>query len=147
MSKSFAVAVKRADEEPVEALAFNVEGTDQELYIRPPKEGQIALVMSVMGGYAEGSDQVATVINVFMNMLDEDSAGVIKRRLLDTDDDFDLEDVMEILQWAVEEAAARPTQSSPASTPSRRSSGRRSTAPVPVRGLTRSPSPSTASAI
>jgi hypothetical protein len=146
MTKSFSVAARRANDQEAETMPFNVDGTDQELYIRTPKEGQIALVMSVMGGYAEGSDQVATVINVFMNMLTEESAGIIRRRLLDMDDEFDLENVMDILSWAVEEAAARPTKSSPASTSSRPTSGTGSTGPAPVRTLTRSRSPRSASA-
>ncbi len=148
MSKSFALAAKRAAGDQVEdtSLPFNIEGTEQELYIRPPKEGQIALVMSVMGGLADGTEQVATVINVFMNMLDADSAQIIKRRLLDIDDEFDLEDVMAILEWAVEEAAARPTRSPSGSTGSQRSPGKSSTDGAPVRALTRSRSPRTASA-
>lgn len=149
MSKTFSLAAKRAanaEQEQESRLEFEIEGTEDKLYIRPPKEGQIALVMSVMGGYSEGSEQVATVINVFMNMLVEESAQVIKRRLLDMEDDFDLEDVMSILQWAVEQSAARPTKSPRGSTPSRTSTGPSSTESAPVRALTRSRSPRTASA-
>lgn len=148
MVKMFEAAAKEAaSAEPVqpEEFAF-ADRPDQTLRIYPPNESQQAMMMSVMAGMVDGSVQIATIINVFMSMLDTESAGVVRRRLLDRDDSLSFEQIVPIIEWLVEETADRPTQSSPASTPSPPPSGPRSTAPARQRASTRSSSRSAASA-
>jgi hypothetical protein len=99
-----------------------------------------------MSDYADDGEGVATFINTFFTLLDDDSRHALRRRLMDRQDEFGVEKMMEILMWAVEETAARPTKSSPASTASRATNGQRSTGGARRAGSTRSTSRSPVSA-
>jgi hypothetical protein len=142
MTKAFISAARQ--DEPDVALEFTLD--DETYRIYPPKDGQLALVMASLSDYAEDGEGVSTFINTFFALLDEDSNHALRRRLMDRRDTFGVEQMMEILMWTVEEAADRPTKSSPASTASRTTSGGRSTAGVRRTGSTRSGSRSPVSA-
>lgn len=123
MTKAFALAAKSAVVDEVQAMDFTIDGTEETLYIYPPKNAQLALIMSSMSDDAEGTEGIATFMSTFFGLLDEDSRPIIRRRLKDRQDPFDIPDVMEIIKWVISEAAERPTQSSSASTPSRTPTG------------------------
>ena len=142
MTKAFTTAARR--EEPDAPLEFTLD--DETYRMFAPKDGQLALVMASMSDYADDGEGVATFINTFFALLEEDTRHALRRRLMDREDTFGVEQMMEILMWAVEEAAARPTKSSSASTPSRATSGQRSTAGARRTGSTRSTSRSPVSA-
>lgn len=142
MSKTFALSVAAANgDDPVdEAMPFMLEGTDAQLYAYQPTEGQLVLLLGAMNEYASNEQQAATVLDVFWSLLEEDTVGVLKRRLRDRHDTFGLQDIMNIIEWIVEETSARPTRPSLASLPSRATSGHLSTGAVPRKRSTRSPS-------
>jgi hypothetical protein len=146
MSKSFALAVAEANGQVEDALPFQMEGDDTQLYAYLPGEGQLVLLMGIVGGGQDAQSTATTVLEIFWSLMEPDTARVLRRRLADRTDSFGVGDVMNIVEWLVEEAAARPTQSSSASTPSRTTSGQRSTASARPRASTRSRSPRTASA-
>jgi hypothetical protein len=145
MSKSFALAVAEANGAVEDALPFQMEGDDTQLYAYPPGEGQLVLLMGLTGNQNPVA-LASTVLDVFWELMTEDTARVLKRRLNDRSDPFGIQDVMHIIEWLIEEVTGRPTQSSSASTPSRTTSGRRSTATARQRASTRSTSPRAASA-
>jgi hypothetical protein len=142
MSKTFALSVAAANgDDPVDdAMPFMLEGTDDQLYAYQPTEGQLVLLLGAMNEYASGEQQAATVLDVFWGLLSEDTAGTLKRRLRDRHDTLGLQDIMNIIEWIVEETSARPTKLSLASQPSRATSGHLSTGGVQRKRSTRSPS-------
>lgn len=144
MTKAFVTAAREGNQEPDLPLEFVLD--DETYHIFKPKDGQLALVMASMSDYAEDGEGVATFINTFFGLLDDDTRHDLRRRLMDREDDFGVEAMMEILMWAIEEAADRPTKSSPASTASRTTSGTRSTGGARRTGSTRSGSRSPVSA-
>ena len=145
MSKTFALAAAEATGLTEDALPFQMEGSDEQLYAYPPSEGQLVLLMGLIGDQ-EPQALAATVLDVFWQLLEPETATIVRRRLNDRSDSFGIANVMNIVQWLVEETAARPTQSSSASTPSRTTSGPRSTGTARKRASTRSTSPRTVSA-
>lgn len=142
MTKAFTSAARQ--EEPDVPLEFTLDGETYHIY--PPKDGQLALVMASMSDYADDGEGVATFINTFFALLDDETNHALHRRLMDREDTFGVEQMMEILMWVVEESTDRPTKSSPASTASRTASGGRSTGGARRTGSTRSGSRSPVSA-
>lgn len=146
MTKSFALATAKATGKKAadDRLPFQMEGDDTQLYAYAPSEGQLVLLLGITedGGLEAASE----VMNVFWESLEEDTAEHLRARLRARTDPFGLMDVMNIIEWLVEEAAARPTTPPPASTPSRRQSGPPSTGTARQRASTRSTSRRTASA-
>jgi hypothetical protein len=142
MSKTFALSVAAANgDDPVdEAMPFMLEGTDEQLYAYQPTEGQLVLLLGAMNEYSSGEQQAATVLDVFWGLLSEDTAATLKRRLRDRHDTLGLQDIMNIIEWIVEETSARPTKLSLASQPSRATSGHLSTGGAPRKRSTRSTS-------
>jgi hypothetical protein len=146
MSKEFTLAVQEANGQVDETLPFTMQGDDTQLYAFVPTEGQMVLLVGAMNEYSSADQQAAVVLDVFWSLLEDNTAKVIRGRLRDREDTFGLADVMNIIEWIVEESAARPTQSSLASTPSRATSGHLSTGGAPRRASTRSRSPRPVSA-
>ncbi len=141
MGKSFHLAAERAvDGEVVTQLDFTVEGTEETLYAFLPSEGQLVLLTAAAGA-REATTQAAEFMDTFWSLLDERAAGILRARMLDPFDPFGLNDVMNIIAWLSEVAAARPTGSSGGSTRSPSSTGNRSTARARQRASTRSTSP------
>lgn len=140
MSKSFALAVSEANDDLDEKLPFKMEGDDTQLYAYRPTEGQLILLMGTMADDSDGAQSAATVLEVFWSLLDDDTAANLRRRLRDRRDTFGIADILNIIEWIVEETTARPTKSSLASVPSRATSGHLSTGGVPRKRSTRSPS-------
>lgn len=126
--KEFTTALKAIEQEQDEedaTLHFSLDG--HELKIYPPSDGQLALLMASTGRHRTMPNQIAGIIDFFVELMDEESAGYIERRLLDRKDPFGLTEVTAIMEWMVEEWTGRPTQSPSGSTQSRRPGGRRST--------------------
>jgi hypothetical protein len=147
MSKVFELAAKASEQEVIEPFEFTLEADpDTPLRIFPPKPAQMALLTAATSSNAEENETVGTFITTFFSMLDHDSARRLRARMFDREDPFDVEDLVKIMTWAAQEAAARPTQSSPDSSPSRTTNGQRSGASARRRASTRSRSASTSSA-
>lgn len=140
MAKSFRLAAARSlDGEVVEKLDFTIDGTEETLYAYPPSEGQLVLLTAASGARQQ-QRQISEFMDVFWSLVDEDTENILRDRLSDPYDTFGVQDILNIIEWLSEEAAARPTQPSSGSTPSQRSDGTRSTAPARRRASTRSPS-------
>lgn len=146
MSKSFALAAEEANGTAEEALPFTMDGDDTQLYAYLPGEGQMVLLLGVASELSDPGASSAAVMDVFWELLSEDTRRHLRRRLLSRTDPFGLADIMNIIEWLVEESTARPTTPSSASTSSQETTGRRSTGTARQRASTRSTSPRTASA-
>jgi hypothetical protein len=141
VAKNFNLAVSEANGSDESApLPFTMQGSDEQLYAYRPTEGQLVLLMGVMSEFESPEQQAATVLDVFWSLLDEETSSILRRRLRDRNDSFALRDIMNIIEWVVEETAARPTQSSLDSRPSRATSGHLSTGGAPRKARTRSSS-------
>jgi hypothetical protein len=138
MSKTFNLAVAEANETDEDRLPFKMQGSDDQLYAYKPTEGQLVLLLGVMSDFESPEKAASTVLDVFWSLLEEESAGLLRKRLRDRHDTFALADIMNIIEWIVEESAARPTQSSLVSLPSRATSGHLSTGGAPRSRSTRS---------
>jgi hypothetical protein len=129
--REFVTAAEKVDETEEEAdLIFSLDGQEMRAY--QPTDGQFALLMMAMGKHASNTDQAAGVIDFFINVLDKPSRQYVMDRMASRDNRIPIADVIEILEWFIEEWGGRPTQSPSASTSSRRSGGRKSTARTPA---------------
>jgi hypothetical protein len=113
----------------------------EELRYYRPAEGQYMVFMASTGRHSTTQDQIAAVTNFFVDLFDKESQAYLVGRLLDRDDPFGIETINKIMDAMAEEWGGRPTKSSTGSTSSRRTGGRKSTAPT--RTSTSSASPST----
>ena len=120
--REFKTAARAADGEG-DVIEFKVD--DDVLRAHRPSEGQLAMVMAVIGDFSTTEEQVATIINFYVALLDDDSRRVAKRRLL-IDRTMDVIDVTHHIQFFVEEWSARPTRQSSDSTSSLVRTGPRS---------------------
>lgn len=124
-----------------EADAFHYQIDGKPLVIYPPDASQMTLLIAAtMNADEDDLDPttVATIISAFIGMLDDKSARLVRRRLLDPADPFDLDTIVDIVSQLAEDVVARPTESSSASSPSRPATGKSSTASVRPRASTRS---------
>lgn len=141
MSKSFKIATDRAlDAEVVERLDFTIDGTEETLYAYLPTSGQLVMLAAAVGA-RDMTRQSAEFMETFWSLLDEKSEGILRARMLDPYDPFDLSDIMNIIEWLSEEGSGRPTSPSSDSSPTRTATGTRSTARARQRASTRSSSP------
>jgi hypothetical protein len=135
--KEFIIAAKEQTEGEPETLEFKVDGTVLVCY--PPSEGQLVLIMAAMSGvYNTEGEQAAIIINFLISLLNEDGSRYVQRRLMDRKDEFGFENVMQILEYIVEEWTANPTKLLSGSTSSPDSIGGKSTENVRVKAPTRS---------
>jgi hypothetical protein len=125
MTKEFTTAAQSVDVAPDEMMDFKIDGV--ELHCFQPSNGQLAILLASISNTQNWTHQVAGVINFFDAVLDDDSSAYITRRLLDRRDPFGIDEVQNIIEWMVEEWAARPTPPSSGSTPSRPRGGAKST--------------------
>lgn len=122
-----------------DAYHYQIDG--KPLVIYPPNAAQMTLLIAAtMNADDDEVDPqaVATIISAFIGMLDDRSARLVRRRLLDPNDPFDIDLIVDIVGQLAEDVVARPTESSSASSPSRPATGKSSTASVRPRASTRS---------
>ena len=129
--REFVTAVEKANETGDEAdLIFKVDGHELRAY--KPTEGQFALLMMALGRHTSNTDQFAGIIEFFINVLDPPSQQHILDRMMVRERAIPLEEIVEMMEWMVEEWGGRPFKSPSVSTSSRRNGGRKSTAATPV---------------
>jgi hypothetical protein len=122
--KQFVTAAKES-QDPTPELKFEVDG--EEFISYPPTEEQLVFMIAAQAdGYTTQNEQVAATINFFTNLLDSDSHTRLVRRLLDRNDPFKFEQMMEILEYLIGEWSENPTKSSTGSTSSQVSTGKSS---------------------
>ena len=78
---------------------------------RAPKDAQLAYLLAAASSSRAQEDQIAAVLDFFEQTLDRDSVRVFRRRLLDTEDDFDFSNAMDIFTYVCEEWSGRPSGS------------------------------------
>jgi len=147
MVKEFALALEREiSEEPDELLPFTMQGDDTQLFALVPTEADVALAAGALSQYAEDGEKVVAILDLFWSLMTEDTTRHLRRRLRDRKDRFGVGDVMNVLEWLIEERTGRPTKPSSGSTASQPSTGARSTVNSQRKASTRSRSRQTASA-
>lgn len=121
---------------PGDWVELEAEGFEEPLRIRVPKEGAILYRMTRATGRHAKPQDMAEMINYVVDLLDEDSRERVEDRLMDFDDEYDMEDVMELWQDLLEEETARPTKQPSDSSRSQGSTGKNSTGRASVRAST-----------
>lgn len=127
--KAFVTSAKTVDdnETPIgETLVIEID--ERAITLTPPTTGQWAVYLAGSSDTSSSAEMMASQINFFFSLLDEDDARYAKRRLFHRDDAFDVDNVAEILEFAMEEWSARPTKQPSDFLPSQSSNGKRSTA-------------------
>jgi hypothetical protein len=122
-----------------ETFHYTLDGKPLTVYLPTTAQLTMLLAATVDADEDEADPQsVATVIQAFMGMLDAKSQRLVRRRLLDVDDSFDLSTIVEIIKGLAEDVVARPTRSPSDFLPSRQATGTSSTASSRPKGSTRS---------
>lgn len=144
---------EREDLNGSDRLQFMHDGTEVVFFY--PGPGQLAALLQLSSQVrAKGSDNVdpqvlLAYIELFFGLMDAPSQRYFRTRLLDRTDPFELDSeggVNEILNALIEDwTAGRPTKESRGSQPSRRATGKGSTATTRAKASTSSPSRSRAS--
>jgi hypothetical protein len=93
-----------------------------------PTSGQVAYLSMTTHKRQSWETQVSGIINFVMAIMDDETAAYLSDRLLDHNDPFEIEQIQEIIEYLVEEWAARPTEPSSDSSKSPDTSGSTSTA-------------------
>lgn len=128
--REFVTAVQEAYEGEVdEGQVLKLDG--RELTYYKPAEGQYMVFMASTTRRSSQQEQIAAVVNFFVELFDKESQAHLVERLLDREDPFGIEQINDILDALAEEWSGRPTQPSTASTRSQRTGGRKSTRPTP----------------
>ena len=143
--KEFIAAVKpELIDNPDDEIAFVHEGAEVLFY--QPSTGQLAIMMG-MGGRAMDVKVAGTFIELFFEMMDDDTQRHFRTRLMDRRDGFDLDSengIFDIFEALVEEWSGNPTKKPTDFQPPRRATGRKSTATTRVKASTSSTSRSRA---
>lgn len=133
MTKSFTTAVKERipvyddDGEEIEEGLLEFELDGEKLVAHKPSPEQFAILMQAAGRYTTTSDAIAGFIDFVWSTMDLDSARHLRNRLLDSGDDFGLDEIEDIVAWMVEEWTGHPMKRRSGSTGSPKSTGPRST--------------------
>lgn len=91
------------------AVPFTLDGV--QMVCRAPKDAQLAYLIAAASSNRSEQDQVAAVLDFFEQTLEPTSLAVFRRRLLNTNDDFDFADAMGIFEYVCEEWSGHPTGS------------------------------------
>lgn len=130
-----AVAAKESDD-PDGWLEFPIVEQDEKgnrvktvkCRAKRPTSGQVAYLSMTTHKRQSFETQVSGIINFVMAIMDDETAAYLSDRLLDHNDSFEIEQIQEIIEYLVEEWAARPTEQSSGSSESPDTSGPSSTA-------------------
>ena len=110
--REFTTSAKTAqsdDGKKLPDVPFRLDGVD--MVCRAPKDAQLAYLLAAASSSRSEADQVAAVLDFFEQTLDPASLAVFKKRLLNTSDDFDFSQAMEIFEHVCEQWSGRPTGS------------------------------------
>lgn len=128
--REFITAVEEIETEEEPALVFKIDGHEMRAY--KPTEGQFALLMMAMGRHVSNAEQFAGVIDFFIQVLDAPSQKYVIDRMMSRTEIIPMEQVVQIMEWMIEEWSGRPFLSPSASTSSPPRGGRKSTARTPA---------------
>jgi len=115
--REFVTALEKSEQEGDEAdLHFKIDGHEMRAY--KPTEGQFALLVMAMGRHTTDMDQFAGIIDFFIQVLDEPSQRYVIDRMMSRVDIIPMSEVVEIMEWMIEEWGGRPFQKQSGSTSS-----------------------------
>lgn len=112
MSLQFTTAKRRK-----EPISFTIDG--EEFTFTPPKTAKVLLE------YAETGNELGPLLDWLDEGLSKEQAKRIEERLLDSEDDFDSDQLGEIVSALFEQVSGRPTKRSSGSRAGRSRTGRR----------------------
>lgn len=139
MGRSFRTAEKdKTEEGVVEPFDYDLDG--KMLRVTPPDSTQVMLFSATFGAQDAGdADRIYAAKEFARRVFGKSGYAHIDRRLNDQDDDFDVLDLIAVLQDVVEEIVDNgfPTRPSAASAPSPTTTGPKSTGRAPGKGSTR----------
>jgi len=101
-----------------------------------PTEERLFLVAALIGD-EDGGHEATAVLDIFRDALPRDEFLTLKERLIDPDDDVNLDMLQDVLMWLMSEWTDFPTKPSTGSSGSRGNSGARSTGRVRGKASTR----------
>jgi hypothetical protein len=107
--REFTTSTRTAQAGGLPNVTFKLDGV--QMVCRAPKNAQLAYLIAAASSGRSQEDQVASVLDFFEQTLDPPSLRVFRRRLLNTDDDFDFDDAMGIFAYVCEEWSGRPSGS------------------------------------
>lgn len=136
--KAFTTAAKAAIHEKELPIGPDVEFEfdGRKCIAVAPTGPQLAVFLAAFSDTAEAQVSVTDSINFFHGRFRREDASYFKKRLLDPNDAFEFDEVVEILTFLLEEWSGRPTGSPSDSAPSRTVTGSNSTATPQDRVLT-----------
>lgn len=144
MARKYGGKKKAARAEVSDLPDVPIEILDRKVVVHPPHSGAFIYLNNLLG--VDNVLQVAGgLIEFFCELLDDDDARWVGRKILDRNSGFDVYDVEEILSDLIEDWGEHPTTPASGSSPSQEPTGKRSTANSRRAGSTRSTSPSPAS--
>lgn len=114
--QQFQTALKEKEAQTEEGLTFKIDDVEMTAY--QPDSAQMAVLVSGFGRFSSDTDKIATFIDFFAAVLDDQSQSYVVHRLLDREDPFGLKELSEIGQWMLEEWGGFPTQQPSGSQPS-----------------------------
>lgn len=91
------------------AVPFTVDGV--QMVCRAPKDAQLAYLIAAASSNRSEQDRLAAVLDFFEQTLEPASLVVFRRRMLDTDDDFDFGNAMRIFEYVCEVWSGHPSGS------------------------------------
>lgn len=100
------VAEKTEGDKTDDFVEFPIDGRNVKAY--RPSDEHIAIFTAKSGRRASSAEIAAAALDFFYDVLDNSSARHIEARLLDRDDPFGIEKVVEILYDLIEEWSGRP---------------------------------------
>jgi hypothetical protein len=107
--KTGTTARKSTDEGALPVLEFKID--DDEYKTLSPKSSQLAYLIAAGSDSRNEADQVAGVLDFMEQVLDPTSRRRLRKRLLDSADKLELENVVDLMEWMIEQWGARPPTS------------------------------------
>lgn len=127
--KEFTSSVRgRADSAGPELkpLSFSLDGVD--FTLRAPKRTQLAFLIATASSSRSDADRIAAMLDFIEATLAPPGNEIIRNRLLSNEDQLELDTIVEVFNWALEEWTGRPPTSAAASSRRPLNGGRRSRA-------------------
>lgn len=124
--------------EPERDEPVYVDVAGKETVFHYPGTGQMAYMAMASAGDRNNMQTAGMMINFVISLMEDEDARRLRGLLLDRENEYGMEDLLDVFDELQERWSSRPTQSSSASSPSRPETGRRSTANSRRAGSSRS---------
>jgi hypothetical protein len=139
--KEFYTAAKDTIGETTEDDLIVFMHDEQEVTFFQPSAGQLAIMLNIVSGARLNPRNAGAFIQLFFEMMDDETQSYFQNRLMDRKDTFDLEGeggMFKIFEYLTEEWSARPTKQPSDYQPPRRATGSKSTGTTRAVGSTSS---------